>query len=406
MATSALMADALRSGDADLVESLLASGAARTDMHVFSPECGLPLYALHYAALLGHLGVIDKLLAHGAALDQPDGAARSPLAFAVLGNQPRAAASLISRGARVERVAGQLGALALAVASAAGGRPSAVLINTLCDQGLDACEVVHIPESCVGWPSAALPLVAVAALGGAPEALLALIDKGARVDALSRGSLSWPGMCPVEWVLVAHAAGAPMPAPLPFSLSVSFGEPPCDARRAQALRLDCARLLLLRDAAVGGPGRGGRGGGPNGVAGSRLIDRLRNHPGPGAREARNALRLSACRLAGCGLRHAAADADAPPGLCVNCGLAAYCSHAHAEADWARHADGCARRVAAAAARRRRCALPGCNLLEPAPAVFGLCACLRVAYCCREHNKAHWREHRAECTAAPGKRAQG
>ena len=56
-------------------------------------------------------------------------------------------------------------------------------------------------------------------------------------------------------------------------------------------------------------------------------------------------------------------------------------------------------------RRRACALGSCGMRETYPAQHKLCAaCGNAAYCCREHQVAHWAEHKAACKAARGAKA--
>ena len=57
-------------------------------------------------------------------------------------------------------------------------------------------------------------------------------------------------------------------------------------------------------------------------------------------------------------------------------------------------------AAAAPGRLRVCALRSCGVRETYPAQHKLCAaCAAAAYCCREHQVAHWAEHKAACKAA-------
>ena len=58
------------------------------------------------------------------------------------------------------------------------------------------------------------------------------------------------------------------------------------------------------------------------------------------------------------------------------------------------------RAAAAPERLRVCALGSCGVRETYPAQYKLCAaCTAAAYCSREHQVAHWAEHKAACKAA-------
>ena len=50
--------------------------------------------------------------------------------------------------------------------------------------------------------------------------------------------------------------------------------------------------------------------------------------------------------------------------------------------------------------RRSCSLAGCGAKEAHPQHFKRCAaCRAAAYCCREHQVAHWPAHKAACKAA-------
>jgi hypothetical protein len=56
--------------------------------------------------------------------------------------------------------------------------------------------------------------------------------------------------------------------------------------------------------------------------------------------------------------------------------------------------------AAAAPERRTCALPSCSAQEAHVSHFKLCAaCKTVVYCSKEHQAAHWPEHKRACKAA-------
>ena len=56
---------------------------------------------------------------------------------------------------------------------------------------------------------------------------------------------------------------------------------------------------------------------------------------------------------------------------------------------------------------RGCALDACAAREVHPGQYKKCAaCLAVAYCCREHQVAHWPSHKAACKAARKAAAQG
>ena len=60
----------------------------------------------------------------------------------------------------------------------------------------------------------------------------------------------------------------------------------------------------------------------------------------------------------------------------------------------------ARAAADAAATLRTCALASCGAREAHAAHFKVCSgCRRAAYCCREHQAADWRAHKAACKAA-------
>ena len=60
----------------------------------------------------------------------------------------------------------------------------------------------------------------------------------------------------------------------------------------------------------------------------------------------------------------------------------------------------ARLAAAEGGRLRECALPGCAANEAHVAHFKACsACKASVYCCREHQVAHWPQHKAACKAA-------
>jgi hypothetical protein len=53
---------------------------------------------------------------------------------------------------------------------------------------------------------------------------------------------------------------------------------------------------------------------------------------------------------------------------------------------------------------RRCAYPGCAVTQKGPVVTCVkmmkCGrCLAVYYCCKDHQTAHWREHKRDCVAA-------
>jgi hypothetical protein len=58
----------------------------------------------------------------------------------------------------------------------------------------------------------------------------------------------------------------------------------------------------------------------------------------------------------------------------------------------------AARDAVAGSGLRACALgAACGKRETARQQFKICsACRAVAYCCREHQAAHWRKHKADC----------
>jgi hypothetical protein len=59
-------------------------------------------------------------------------------------------------------------------------------------------------------------------------------------------------------------------------------------------------------------------------------------------------------------------------------------------------------AAAAAKGLRRCALERCGAREVHASQFKLCAaCKTVCYCSREHQAAHWRDHKTACKAARG-----
>ena len=48
-------------------------------------------------------------------------------------------------------------------------------------------------------------------------------------------------------------------------------------------------------------------------------------------------------------------------------------------------------------RRAKCALTSCNAIECRGVSFQLCGrCKEVAYCCPEHQKKHWKEHKTVC----------
>ncbi len=60
----------------------------------------------------------------------------------------------------------------------------------------------------------------------------------------------------------------------------------------------------------------------------------------------------------------------------------------------------------AASGLRSCALPTCSAREVTVKQFKLCGgCRRVAYCCAEHSKAHWKEHKKTCARADTKQLQ-
>ena len=64
------------------------------------------------------------------------------------------------------------------------------------------------------------------------------------------------------------------------------------------------------------------------------------------------------------------------------------------------ADFDAARAAHAGRALRTCALPSCGAAELHPDQFKRCAaCGGVHYCCKEHQTAHWPEHKAACKAA-------
>jgi hypothetical protein len=57
-------------------------------------------------------------------------------------------------------------------------------------------------------------------------------------------------------------------------------------------------------------------------------------------------------------------------------------------------------AAVAAKGLRCCALDSCGAREVHASQFKLCgACKTVVYCSREHQAAHWRQHKAACKAA-------
>jgi hypothetical protein len=57
-------------------------------------------------------------------------------------------------------------------------------------------------------------------------------------------------------------------------------------------------------------------------------------------------------------------------------------------------------AAAADPGLRSCGLAGCGAREAHPAHFKSCAaCRGVAYCCKEHQTAHWPSHKGPCKAA-------
>ncbi len=57
-------------------------------------------------------------------------------------------------------------------------------------------------------------------------------------------------------------------------------------------------------------------------------------------------------------------------------------------------------AAAADPSLRACGLFGCGAREAHPDHFKTCAaCRKVAYCCKEHQTAHWPSHKAACKAA-------
>ena len=56
---------------------------------------------------------------------------------------------------------------------------------------------------------------------------------------------------------------------------------------------------------------------------------------------------------------------------------------------------------------RRCALASCGVKEAHPQHYKACAaCRAVVYCCREHQLAHWPDHKAACKAARKAAAPG
>lgn len=56
---------------------------------------------------------------------------------------------------------------------------------------------------------------------------------------------------------------------------------------------------------------------------------------------------------------------------------------------------------------RTCALGACGAKERSVRDFPLCArCRGVYYCCAEHQRLHWAEHKTACTAGKPRAAEG
>lgn len=106
-------------GDASTVELLIAAGVSAK-----AAEPVRKATALHAAAAQGHLRMVERLLALGAGVDEPDWHGVTPLAAACAGGHLPVARALLRAGARVDHVPGAA-PTALILAIQSGNTPLA-----------------------------------------------------------------------------------------------------------------------------------------------------------------------------------------------------------------------------------------------------------------------------------------